>query len=232
MKNIAIIPIRSGSKGIPDKNIKPLAGVPLVAYTIKAALESRMFDTVMVSTDSEKYAEIAKQYGAEVPFLRSAETSTDTSSSWSVVKEVLENYRALGQEYDTLALLQVTSPMRTGADIAGAYREMEKKDANAVVSICETRTAYDNYALLPEDLSLDAFAFDGTYRPRQTWGKYYFLNGAIWLWKVESFYRQTSIFDEKCYGYLMGKIASTDIDDLDDFAICESLIGTIPGYKY
>jgi len=231
LKNIAIIPIRSGSKGIPDKNIKLLNGVPLVAYTIKAAIESKMFDTVMVSTDSEKYAEIAKQYGAEVPFLRSAETSSDTSSSWSVVREVLDNYRSLGQEYETLALLQATSPMRTGADIVGAFHEMETKDANAIVSICETRTAYDNYAMLPQDLDLKAFADDGTYRPRQSWDKYYYLNGAIWIWKVEAFYKQTTIFDEKCYGYVMGKLPSTDIDDLDDFALCEAIIKCIPGYK-
>ena len=89
MKNIAIIPARSGSKGLPDKNIKILNGVPLIAYSIKAALDSGVFDTVMVSTDSEKYAEIARNYGAEVPFLRSEKNSSDTAGSWDVVKEVL-----------------------------------------------------------------------------------------------------------------------------------------------
>ena len=81
MKNIAIIPARSGSKGLRDKNIKELAGKPLIAYSIEAAIQSKMFQTVMVSTDSEKYAIIAKEYGAEVPFLRSERTSSDTASS-------------------------------------------------------------------------------------------------------------------------------------------------------
>ena len=81
MKNIAIIPARSGSKGLPDKNIRLLNGKPLIAYTIEAAQKSNQFDTVMVSTDSEKYAELAREYGAEVPFLRSKQTSTDTASS-------------------------------------------------------------------------------------------------------------------------------------------------------
>ena len=111
LKSIAIITARSGSKGLPDKNIRPLNGVPLIAYTIKAALDSGMFDTVMVSTDSEKYAEIARKYGAEVPFLRSAATSGDKSSSWDAVKEVLAQYKSqLGKTYDLVALLQVTSP--------------------------------------------------------------------------------------------------------------------------
>ena len=111
LKSIAIIPARSGSKGLPDKNIRPLNGIPLIAYTIKAALDSGMFDTVMVSTDSEKYAEIARKYGAEVPFLRSAATSGDKSSSWDAVKEVLAQYESqLGKTYDVVALLQVTSP--------------------------------------------------------------------------------------------------------------------------
>ena len=88
-KIAAIIPARSGSKGLKDKNIKPLCGVPLLAHTVRAARESGAFDAVLLSTDSPKYAEIGREYGAEVPFLRSAETSTDGASSWSVVAETL-----------------------------------------------------------------------------------------------------------------------------------------------
>ena len=85
MKNLAIIPARSGSKGLPDKNIKPLLGKPLMAYSIEAAIASGVFDEVMVSTDSEKYAEIAKSWGAKVPFLRSEATASYTASSWDMV---------------------------------------------------------------------------------------------------------------------------------------------------
>ena len=137
MKNIAIIPARSGSKGLKDKNIKPLMGKPLLAYSIEAAMQSNMFDTVMVSTDSETYAKIARKYGAEVPFLRSAETSSDTASSWDAVAEVLNGYAAIDRCFDTFMLLQPTSPLRTAGDIVGAYRTMEEKDANTVVSLCE-----------------------------------------------------------------------------------------------
>ena len=113
MKNIAIIPARSGSKGIPDKNIKDINGKPLIAWTIEAAIKSNMFNCVMVSTDSDKYADIARNYGAEVPFLRSSENSSDTSSSWDVVREVLLKYEEMGFLFDTFTLLQPTSPLNS-----------------------------------------------------------------------------------------------------------------------
>ena len=96
--NIAVITARSGSKGLKDKNIKPLMGLPLMGYTIKAAIESHCFDEIMVSTDSPKYAEIAKELGARVPFLRSAENSADNASSWDTVREVLSAYKDMGQK--------------------------------------------------------------------------------------------------------------------------------------
>ena len=100
MKNIAIIPARSGSKGLRDKNIKELNGKPLLAYSIEAAKKSNIFDDIMVSTDSEKYAQIAKKYGANIPFLRSEANSGDKADSWSVVVEVLENYQKTGIKID------------------------------------------------------------------------------------------------------------------------------------
>ena len=120
MKNIAIITARSGSKGLPHKNIKLLNGKPLMAWSIEAALKSGMFDTVIVSTDSEEYARIAREYGAEVPFLRSEATSGDNANSWDTVAEVLDNYRKLGREFDTFMLLQPTSPLRSAEDIQRA----------------------------------------------------------------------------------------------------------------
>ena len=137
MRNLAIIPARSGSKGVKDKNIKVLCGKPLMGYTIEAALESGMFDEVMVSTDSEVYAGIARRYGAQVPFLRSEATSTDTASSWDMVEEVLNGYRKLGKSFDTFCLLQPTSPLRNSEDIKNAYKMYEEKADLAVVSVCE-----------------------------------------------------------------------------------------------
>lgn len=232
MKNVAIIPARSGSKGLPNKNIRPLNGVPLMAYTIKAALNSGMFERVMVSTDSEEYAEIARQWGAEVPFLRSPETSTDTSSSWSVVKEVLDKYAKLGETFDTLALLQVTSPLRTGAQIQEAYALLEEKNAEAVISVNEMGKALECLRHLEPELRLGAFAEKPhEYRPRQVFLPTYQVNGAIYIWRTENFSLDATIYTDAAVGYEMSKIYSLDVDDLEDFAMVEAIVNYLPEFE-
>lgn len=160
MKNIAVISARSGSKGLPDKNIKVLNGKPLMAYSIQEALKSDCFDTVMVSTDSEKYAEIARQYGAQVPFLRSSETSSDKASSWDAVEEVLQGYEKMGQSYDTFCLLQPTSPLRLAKDIKEAYNLYTKKEAIAILSMTQLEHPIEWCGKIDESLSLNGFYKD------------------------------------------------------------------------
>ena len=225
MKNIAIIPARSGSKGLPDKNIRELAGKPLIAYTIEAALESGMFDTVMVSTDSSRYAEIAKKYGAEVPFFRSKETSSDTASSWDTVREVLDKYREAGKAFDTLMLLQPTSPLRTAQNIKEAYEEMNRKEANAIVSLCEMEYPPQQCNVLPEDLSLDRFVQTSSKgKRRQEMETYYRFNGALYLVKVEAFRKNADIYSDRCFAYLMSRKNSVDIDEELDFLYAEWIV--------
>ena len=158
MKRLAIIPARSGSKELKDKNIHKLLGIPLSGYTIKAAVDSNIFDTVMFSTDSEKYAEIAENFGAEIPFLRSKDTSKDTSTLWDVVKEVICQYRKQGREFDLITLLQPTSPLRDAEDIIGAHKLFDEKDANSVVSVCESEHSPLWSNIIKSDLSMECFA--------------------------------------------------------------------------
>lgn len=226
MKNIAIITARSGSKGLPDKNIRLLKGKPLMAYTIEAALESGMFDTVHVSTDSEKYAEIARQYGADQPFLRSAETSSDTASSWAAVLEVLERYKELGKEFDTFTLLQPTSPLRTGEDIRNAYALFEEKQAYSVISMREVEDSPVHSYNLPEDHKLDEVIKNNPYRytRRQEIPKFHRANGAIYISDVKEFLRLGLIGFDRSYAYIMDKMNSVDVDDLLDFVIAESIL--------
>ncbi len=222
MKNIAIIPARSGSKGLKDKNIRLLNGKPLLAYSIEAALKSKCFDVVMVSTDSKKYANIAKKYGAEVPFLRSIKNSNDKASSWEVVKEVLDIYQENGKEFDTFMLLQPTSPLRSANDIKNAYKILKEKKANSIVSICENDCSLNKLFKLKQDLYLSNILknTNNTAR-RQDEDKYYRFNGSIYLSKVEHFLKCGNIYKDKCYGYLMDKMHSIDIDDKFDFYIAE-----------
>ena len=220
MRSIAIIPARSGSKGLPDKNIKPLNGKPLLAYSIEAALAAGLFDTVHVSTDSERYADIARQYGADEPFLRSAETSSDTASSEDAIREVLRRYGEMGQHFDAFMLLQPTSPLRTADDIRAAFGVMEEKQAESVVSVCEMEHSPLWCNTLPPDGSMRAFI------RRQELETYYRMNGAIYLVKTEHFLRTGSLYGDGCYACIMSAERSVDIDSPTDFLIAECLLKT------
>lgn len=224
MKNLAIIPARSGSKGIKDKNIKKIEGVPLLAYSIDAAKGANMFDTVMVSTDSEKYANIARKYGAEVPFLRSKENSGDNAGSWQVVEEVLEYYYRNGVVFDTVCLLQPTSPLRTAEDIVRGYELFNNKNADAITSVCEVDHSPLWTMVLPEDGSLEEFRNKMQNLPRQKLDRYYRLNGALYIKKIKYNEKKCVLLDKKEYAYIMERCASIDIDTIDDFEYAAFLI--------
>lgn len=225
MRNIAVIPARSGSKGLKDKNIKLLNGKPLIVYTIEAAQKSNLYDEIFVSTDSVEYAKIALELGANVPFLRSEELSSDTASSWDVVKDAVLNYKKIGKEFDTVALLQPTSPLRKFDDIINGYNQMKKKDANAVVAVCEVDHSPLWCNTLPEDDSLQNFLNQELIRmPRQSLPTYYRINGALYIVKTEWLMSTENIYKEKCYAIVMSKENSIDIDDAIDFKIAEAMI--------
>lgn len=225
MKNIAVIPARSGSKGLKDKNIKLLNGKPLIWYSIRAALGSGLFDEVMVSTDSEKYAEIARDCGASVPFLRSKSTSEDKASSWDAVKEVLDNYSIKGVQFDNVMLLQPTSPLRTAEDIVEAFKIMEKNNAASVVSVCEVDHSPLWCNTLPESGCLEGFL-----RPeaantigRQGLPTYYRINGAIYLTKISEVLGK-NLYTDSGFAYVMPRSRSVDIDTELDFKMAEFLL--------
>ncbi|MCR5482400.1 MAG: acylneuraminate cytidylyltransferase family protein [Clostridia bacterium] len=224
MKNLAIIPARAGSKGLPDKNIKKLCNKPLLFYSIEAAIKSGCFDTVMVSTDSEKYAEIAREGGAEVPFLRSEATSSDTASSWDMVLEVLERYEEIGKTFDTFCLLQPTSPLRSAADITEAYKIMLSKNAFSIVSITELEHPLSWCGTLGEENSLEGFLKETVTVQRQAQEKYYRPNGAIYIASVDEFREEQFLYRSGSYAYIMPKERSVDIDTEFDFNFAEFLL--------
>ena len=221
MNNIAIITARSGSKGLKDKNIKPLHNKPLIYYSINAAIESKMFSHVMVSTDSERYAEIARECGAEVPFLRSSQMSSDTAGSWDVVKEVLGGYT---ERFDTVCLLQPTSPLRTTEDIINGYKEFMEKDADAVTGVCEMDHSPLWSMTLDDTLSLTEFRRGLTDAPRQKLPTYYRINGALYIRKI-NYNGGINILDTNEYAFIMDRGRSVDIDNIDDFNYAEFLMG-------
>lgn len=225
MENLAIIPARSGSKGLPDKNIRPLEGKPLLAWSVDAARQSGLFSEIYVSTDSEQYARIARAYGAAAPFLRGAEASGDAASSWAAVREALDRYEALGRRFDTVTLLQPTSPLRTADDIRGAFAVLEEKRAGAVVSLCEAEHSPLWCNTLPPDGCMRDFQRSGGGRPRQELPRYYRFNGAIYLLRTDVFQETgTLVCDERCFAFLMPPARSVDIDGELDFWIAEAVL--------
>mgnify|MGYP002516959842 CR=1 FL=1 len=221
MRNLAVIPARSGSKGLKNKNIRLLDGKPLMAYTIEAARESGIFERVMVSTDSPEYAEIARNWGAEAPFLRSKEASGDGAASWDVVKEVLDGYEEIGQYFDAVCLLQPTSPLRTWKDIEAAYRIFRDRSAIAVISVCEAEHTPLLYNMLKEDNSLDGFIRQEHNVRRQEAKPYYRINGAIYFALVEELRTDGNLYRKGSFAYIMEQERSIDIDTELDFLYAE-----------
>ncbi len=224
MKNIAVIPARCGSKGIKDKNIKRLNGKPLLVYSIEAALKSGIFDCIHVSTDSMRYAEIAMAYGAEVPFLRGEALSSDNAATWDVMRFVISEYELRGKYFDTLTVLQPTSPLRTCEDIQNAHEVFQKKKADSVVGVCKVEHSPLWSNVLPEDGKLNGFIREGAEKPRQKLLEYYRVNGAIYIVNVQFLKNGGNLFGEHGYAYIMPKENSVDIDDKMDFAMAEFLM--------
>lgn len=230
MKKIAVIPARSGSKGLKDKNIKEINGKPLLAYAIEAAQKSGIYDCIHVSTDSGCYAKIAEQYGAEVPFLRNAEMSSDTATTWDAMRFVLKEYEKIGKNFDVLTVLQPTSPLRTWEDICNAYKIFEEKQADSVIGVCEMEHSPLWSNILPEDGCLDGFISLEANGPRQRFSQYYRINGAIYIVGVKFLMEYGNLYGKQGYAYIMSREHSVDIDDELDFAMAEFLMKRSESY--
>lgn len=195
-----------------------------MAYTIEAALQSGQFDEVMVSTDSEKYAEIARKIGASVPFLRNEATATDTASSWDMVEEVLSKYKEMGESFDTFCLLQPTSPLRSSEDITAAYDLFREKADFAVVSVCEAEHSPLWCGHLPESQEFVNFIDAESMKQRQAGGKFYRLNGAIYIVDIRKFKEDRFLYQNGSFAYIMSQNRSVDIDTEIDFKMAELLM--------
>ncbi|WP_370546870.1 cytidylyltransferase domain-containing protein [Edwardsiella tarda] len=214
---IAIIPARSGSKGLSNKNILMLLDKPLIAYTIEAAILSGLFSRVIVSTDSLEYKRIAESYGAEV-ILREDRLSSDTATSFMVIEDVLN--RITG--FDYFVLLQPTSPFRSALHIQQAILAFESQTKfNYLVSVVESDKSSNLIRAIDDDLSLKHFDSDFRCYRRQN-KKEYTPNGAIFIGKPAHYLNKKSFFGHDSLAYFMDKIDSVDIDDRLDFelAIC------------
>ena len=221
MKKIAIIPARSGSKGLPNKNILMLGNKPLIAYTIEAALKSEEFERIIVSTDSLEYKYIAEKFGAEV-FMRSEELSNDKASSFVVIEDVLNKIEIT---VDYFVLLQVTSPFRNENHIKESIKVFEKgiDTYDFLVSMQKSDKSSSLIKPIYNSGTLEEYNIDYSNYSRQKYDEYH-PNGAIFIGKVKEYLEQKHFFGKRSKAYFMNKEDSVDIDDSFDFEIAITIL--------
>lgn len=225
---IAIIPARGGSKGLPGKNIKELCGKPLIAWSIESGLGSKYIDEVMVTTDSEEIAGVAREFGASVPFIRPAELASDTATSFDVIDHAISFYaNNLHKKFDYIVLLEPTSPQRDEEDIDRAIEQLlSNSQASAIVGICKTES--QNPAFLVRKTSDNIIVGyenqDMKILRRQDIGDVYFFEGSVYVSATDAYLSRKTFYHERTLGYEVPKWKSLEIDDLDDFVMVEALM--------
>ncbi|MBP7742355.1 MAG: acylneuraminate cytidylyltransferase family protein [Aliarcobacter sp.] len=215
---LAIIPARGGSKRLPRKNVLDLCGKPLIAWSIEAALKSKYISKIIVSSDDEEILNIAKEYKADF-IKRPYELASDTATTFDALKHTLENV----EKYDYVVLLQPTSPLRTEKHINEAIELLEEKNADAIISVCEMEHSPLWSNILDENLDMSNFLSDEVLNKRsQDLPKYYRLNGAIYICKIDKFLQNRGFFlKDKVFAYIMDKKDSVDIDEEIDFKLAQ-----------
>lgn len=223
---LALIPARGGSKGVPGKNIKILAGKPLITYTIEAALATKQIDEIFVSTDDPKIASVASSLGIEVPFLRPPELGGDTVPMLSVIKHVSEYYSRQGKRPETIILLQPTCPFRTSQDIVEAIQIFNEGNFDSLVSVQEVPDKYNPSWVYVEEEAGNLRLFNGDAQPisrRQDLPKAYTREGSIYIFKTDTIESFGNIYGTKIGFYLLQR-KTVNIDTMEDFQQAEQLM--------
>jgi len=219
---LAIVPARGGSKGVSRKNIKDLAGKPLIAWTIEEARNSRYIDRLIISSDDEEIINVARDWGCEVPFMRPAELARDDTPG---IEPVLHAIQTLCEKYDYVVLLQPTSPMRTAEDIDKCIEKCIKSEAPAVVSVCEAEQHPYWMFILDEKTKMRPIIEpeDKVFR-RQDLPCAYSLNGAVYMAETVCLLENGTFLTRDTVAYIMPAERSIDIDNENDFIYCQWLL--------
>jgi len=224
---IAIIPARGGSKGLPGKNTRVLGGIPLICHSIKTALSAASISRVIVSTDDEAIASIAKDCGAEVPFIRPIELANDNSMVMDAYLHMIDRIAdEIQQPIDSFVALLPTVPLRLPEDINEAVKIFKIKKANSVISVTESAIPIQWYRRITNEGVLCDYLpeFNATMN-RQELEQTYVPNGAVYVFRTEVLRTTRQYYTEKTYPYIMPRERSADIDVLLDFEWAEFLLG-------
>lgn len=223
---LAVIPARGGSKGVPGKNIRPLAGTPLFEYSVKVSRECRFITRTMVTTDSPEIREAALRAGAEAPFLRPADLATDTARSEDAILHAMDWYEARDGPYDFLCLLEPTAPLRRAVTLEEGFRRLlADPGAEAVMSVIP----YDYSPVFGSPLKPDGFMKDWMderykWKQRQEIPVFYHPAPAVFLSRWNAFRRTKTFLQDKTLAMVVDPVEATDIDTPLDFFMAERLV--------
>jgi len=220
MKTLAMITARGGSKRIPRKNIKEFNGKPIIAYSIEAALSSGVFDEVMVSTDDEEIAKIAKKYGAKVPFFRSEKTANDFATTVDVIEEVLNTYKERGEEFDIFCCIYPTAPFITAKRLKDAVEELSKSDADSLIPV--VRFSYPpQRAMEVHDGKLVFRQPENLSKRSQDLEPHFHDAGQFYVVRSESFFKNRGIMVGDILPMELSELEVQDIDNEVDWKLAE-----------
>ena len=220
MKKLAIIPARGGSKRIPQKNIKQFLGKPIIAYSIEAAINSKLFDEVMVSTDDTEIAAIGQQYGAKIPFMRSETASNDYATTEEVLQEVLNTYKKLGQEFDYTCCIYPTAVFVTAEKLQEAFQLLtEKKYLSVFPMMPFSYPIWRSLKIENGKLNMNYPEYENA--RSQDLPVAYHDAGQYYFYKTEAIFNQETIFNANSFGIVINEMEGQDIDNLIDWKLAE-----------
>ncbi len=220
MKALAVITARGGSKRIPRKNIKEFCGQPIITYSIKAALESGVFEEVMVSTDDDEIAEIAKEAGAQVPFMRSEENANDFATTADVIAEVLDSYKQCGKEFDAVCCIYPTAPFVTAEKLKNAMQLLTEKEADSVLPVVRFSFPPQRSVIMEDGFMKFKWPEHALTRS-QDLEPFYHDAGQFYCLNTNSFGEQKKMVMEKTVPIEMPDLEVQDIDTEEDWQIAE-----------
>jgi CMP-N,N'-diacetyllegionaminic acid synthase len=232
MKVLGIVTARGGSKGIPRKNLVPLLGKPLLAYTAEAAQAATRLARVVLSTDDSEIAMFGKSLGIDVPFLRPPELAKDNTPTIPVLQDVVRRLEADGEHYDAVFLLQPTNPLRTAADIDGAIALLEETGADSVISFVDSGERHPARMKQIEDGRVidPPFAEQFEGQPRQLLPKFYLREGSVYLTRMDVLMSQHSLKGKDCRAWIIPEERAWNIDTPFDLFIVEQMIKARNGH--
>lgn len=221
--NIAIIPARGGSKRIPAKNIKLFNGKPIMAYSIEAAIKSGCFERVIVSTDSEEIAQIAREYGAEVPFMRPTDIADDHATTLMVIEHALKALNTQGLEYEHCCCIYATAPFVTASQLKEGLEQMKTRQAEYLFPVCEYPSPIQRAIHLDDSCKVEMFAPENLNTRSQDLTNAFYDTGQFYWGKVAAFLASKPIYCKEASGLVLPKGSVVDIDTHDDWLLAEAL---------